>query len=75
MNPITSGIWTEKGNVAYAEPGGKWIDVKYIKVLISPTRFWLGVNLDKDTCTTRYNHYIPQLTLSLVLPVQGSSLQ
>ena len=49
MNPITSGIWTEKGDVAYAEPGGKWIDVKYIKFLISPTRFWLGVNLDKDT--------------------------
>ena len=43
MKPITSGLSTEKCNIDYDEPGGEWIDMNYIGVLISPTRGGWGL--------------------------------
>ena len=47
-----TGSLDQEGNIAYAEPGGGWIDVKDIIVKIAPTRLWLKVNLFKSPYIT-----------------------
>ena len=72
MKVLTPGLWANRVISRYAEPGGEWIDVRYIGVQISTHNIVVEGRLSLIYLILHaYNHYTQQLSLDLFIPCPG----